>query len=55
MYNIENSLLYYQYVVRNWCRLLVLISNLWGDITIKGVAEKWGVTPRKVQRMCAEG
>lgn len=24
-------------------------------ITIKEVAEKWGVTPRRVQRMCMDG
>ena len=24
-------------------------------ITIKEVAEKWNVTPRRIQRMCAEG
>ena len=24
-------------------------------ITIKDVAEKWGITPRRVQKMCADG
>ena len=24
-------------------------------ITIKEVAEKWGITPRRVQKMCADG
>ena len=24
-------------------------------LTIKEIAEKWNVTPRRVQRMCAEG
>ena len=24
-------------------------------LTIKEVAEKWGITPRRVQRMCADG
>lgn len=24
-------------------------------LTIKEIAEKWNITPRRVQRMCAEG
>ena len=26
-----------------------------GYLTIKEVSEKWGVSPRQVQKMCAEG
>ena len=26
-----------------------------GYLTIKEIAEKWDVTPRRVQRMCADG
>ncbi len=26
-----------------------------GYLTIKEVADKWGITPRRVQKMCADG
>lgn len=41
-----------------YIRMLFLIRDKQMNdefLTIKEVAEKWGVTPRRVQRMCADG
>ena len=36
-------------------RIEQMRQRMEGYLTIKEIAEKWDVTPRRVQRMCADG